>query len=126
MFCLLLAVSFFFFLARLIAVVSIISVVLYVILALWQPVLEFQLPALLFVLCLICFVFVVCTCFVWRTKAETRARVSRPQISSSPRPLPPVILLQAVPKRLPCFGCLAILDAVCCYLLLFLLYINVK
>ena len=46
---------FIFFLSRFIAVVSI---VLYVIRALWPSVLQFQLPALLFV----CVLFVVCTC----------------------------------------------------------------
>ena len=38
----------------------------------------------------------------------------------------PVILLQAVPRRLFCFGSLVILDVVCRYLSLFLSYINIK
>ena len=38
----------------------------------------------------------------------------------------PVILLLAVPRRLFCFGSLVILDAVCRYLSLFLLYINIE
>ena len=33
----------------------------------------------------LCFVFVVCRCFILRTKAELRARVGRPQTSSSPQ-----------------------------------------
>ena len=48
-----------------------------------------QLPALL-----LCFVCVVCRCFIWRTKAELRARVGRPQTSSSP----PVIFIAGRPK----------------------------
>ena len=51
-----------------------------------------QLPALLFVC--IRFVFVVRSCFFWRTIAELRARVGRPQTSSSP----PVIFIAGRPK----------------------------
>ena len=40
------------------------------------------------------------------------------------KPPPPVILLLAVPRRLFCFGSLVILDVVCRYLSLFLLYFN--
>ena len=39
---------------------------------------------------------------------------------------PSVILLLAVPRRLFCFGSLVILDVLCRYLSLFLLYINIK
>ena len=56
-------------------------------------------------------------------KAGPRARVGPPQTSLSP---PPVILLLTVPRRLFCFGSLVILDVVCRYLLLFLLYINTR
>ena len=42
----------------------------------------------------VCFVCVVYICFIWRTKAELRARVGRPQTSSSP----PVIFLAGRPK----------------------------
>ena len=73
-------------------------------------------------LCFILFVFVVHSCFVWLTKAEARARVGRPQTSSSP----PVILLLAVPRRLFCFNSLVILDVTRCYIWLFTLYINIK
>ena len=38
----------------------------------------------------------------------------------------PVILLLVVPRRLFCFDSLVILDVVCRYLSLFLLYINIK
>ena len=38
----------------------------------------------------------------------------------------PVILLLAVPRQLFCFGSLVILDVVCRYRSLFLLYINIK
>ena len=38
----------------------------------------------------------------------------------------PVILLLAVLRQLFFFGSLVILDAVCCYFLFFLLYINIK
>ena len=60
--------------------------------------------------------------FIWRTKAELRARVGRPQTSSSP----PVILLLAVPRRLFCFGSFVVLVVVFRYLSLCLLYINTK
>ena len=68
------------------------------------------------------YVFVVLSCFEWGTKAEPRARVDRPQTSSSP----PVISLLAVPGRLFCFGSLVILEVACCDLWLFSLYINIK
>ena len=42
----------------------------------------------------LCFVFVVCRCFIWRTKTELRARVGRPQTSSSL----PVIFIAGRPK----------------------------
>ena len=53
----------------------------------------------------------------------------RPQSSRSPPPPhthSPVILLLAVLRRLFCFAFLVILDVVCRYLSLFLLYINIK
>ena len=37
-----------------------------------------------------------------------------------------LVLFLAVPRRLFCFGSLVILDVVCRYLSLFLLYINIK
>ena len=43
-----------------------------------------------------------------------------------PPPPPPAILLLAVTRRLFCFGSLVILDVVCRYLSLFLLYINIE
>ena len=46
------------------------------------------------------------------------------KLVEAPLPAPPVILLLVAPRRLFCFGSLMILDVVCCYLLLFLLYIN--
>ena len=64
----------------------------------------------------LCFVFVACRCFIWRTKAELRARVGQPQTDSSPQ----VILLLAVPRRLFCFGYLVVLDVVFRYSSLFL------
>ena len=39
---------------------------------------------------------------------------------------PPSNLLLAVPTRLFCFGSLVVLDVVCRYLLLFVLYINIE
>ena len=46
-------------------------------------------------MCFSHFVFVVfLTCFVWCSKAEARARVGRPQTSSSP----PVIFIAGRPK----------------------------
>ena len=50
---------FIFFLADFITVVAIVSIVLYVFLALWPPVLQFQLPALLFVRVLFVLLFVL-------------------------------------------------------------------
>ena len=103
---------------------------LYVILALWPPVLQFQLLALLFVGDIFVLFFVVRSCLVWLTKAEPRARAGRPQTSSSPPPPPPpppaVILLLAVPRRLFCFGSLVVLNVVFRYLSLLLLYININ
>ena len=43
-----------------------------------------------------------------------------------PPPPPPVILLLTAPGRLFCFGSLVIVDVVCRYLSLFLLYIKYK
>ena len=40
--------------------------------------------------------------------------------------LPNYLLVLAVPRRLFCFGSLVILDVVCRYLSLFVLYINIK
>ena len=51
-------------------------------------------------ICLVCNCSIVATCpsihscFIWRTKAELRARVGRPQTSSSP----PVIFIAGRPK----------------------------
>ena len=61
---------------------------------------------------------------VWGTKTELRASVGGSQTSWSP--LPPVILLLAVPMWLFCFGSLVISDVVCRYLSFFFLYINIK
>ena len=55
------------------------------------------------------------------TKAELLARVGRPQKVEAP-----VISLQAVQKRLFCFGSLMILEVACCYLGLFSLYMSIK
>ena len=63
------------------------------ILALWPPVLQYQLPVLLFV-CFVRFVFPVRSCCIWKTKAEARARVGRLQTSSSP----PIIFIAGRPK----------------------------
>ena len=105
---------FLFSIARFIAIVS----VLHLILALWPSGLN---PAARFAFCLyfIRFVFVVHSFFFWWTKAELRARVGRPQTSSSP----PVIFIAG---RLFCFGSLVILDVARWYLWLFTLYINIK
>ena len=37
--------------------------------------------------------YLLCFCFVWRPKAELRARVGRPQTSSSPPVIPKAALL---------------------------------
>ena len=86
MFCFLLVVLLFiFFLARFIAVMSVCLVRDSSIVATYPSI-----PAARFAsrLCFIRKVVVVGTCFIWRTKAEARARVGRPQTSSSPHPLP--------------------------------------
>ena len=49
-----------------------------------------------------------------------RGLVDRKSVEASS----PVILLLAVPRRLFCFGSLAVLDVVCGYLLFFLLYVK--
>ena len=56
-------------------------------------------------------------------KSILRPLVLKLLIDLKPPP-PPVILLLAVPRRLFCFGSLVILDVVCRYLSLFLLYFN--
>ena len=73
----------FFLLARFIVVVSVVSICFVCNFSIVATCPSIQLPALLFV-CLL--FFVVCKCFIWRTKAELRARVGRPQTSSSPPP----------------------------------------
>ena len=70
----------------------------------------------------LCCVFVVCRCFIWRTKAELRAGVGRPQTSSSP----PSNFIAFRPRRLFCFSSLVVLDVLFRYLSLILLYINIK
>ena len=66
------------------------------ILSLLPPVLQFQLPALLFVCILFVLLLFFCSWFVGSTKAEPRARVGRPQTSSSP----PVIFIAGRPKTM--------------------------
>ena len=113
--CLLLVVLFFlqFILARFIAVVPIVSV-LYVILALWPPAFQHQLPALLFV-CVLFVLFLLFVVVFLVNQNRTKARFGRREISSSapPSPRPSVISLLAVPRRLFCFGSLVILDVAC-------------
>ena len=57
-----------------------------------------------------------------------KARIDRLQTatSKSTPPPPSTILLLAVPRRLICFASLVILDVVCRYLSLFVLYINIE
>ena len=128
-FCLLLVVLFFFslsFQARFIVVVSIVFI------------------------CLVCDSSIVATCpsmpsarfvfffvfFVWAqfvlfllffffvNQSRTKGEVGRQKTSSST----PVILSLADPRRLFCVGSYVILDVtvVCCYFLLFLLYISIE
>ena len=59
--------------------------VLYVILALWISVARF-----VFCLCFNRFYHGVRSCFVWRTKAEPKARVGRPQLIQAPPASPPL------------------------------------
>ena len=80
--------------------------VLYVILALWPPALQCQLPALLFV----CVLFVSFLLFVVVLSGEPgqnqgRGLVDRKLVQAPPPPPPPppVILLLAFPRRLFCF-----------------------
>ena len=95
--------------------------VLYAILALWPPALQFQLAALLFV-CVFLFVVVLSGD---PKQNQGRGLVDRKLVQAPPPP-PLVILLLAVPRRLFCVGSLVILDAVCRYLSLFLLHINIE
>ena len=67
--------------------------VLYVILALWPPVLQYQLPALLFD-CFIRFVFLVRSSCVWWAGAGAGAGVGLPQAGS----VPPVFFIAGRPK----------------------------
>ena len=87
------------------------------ILALWPPVLQFQLPALLFV----CALFVLVLLFVLILSGESKQRQGRGLVDSKLVQPPTVIS-----RRLFCFGSLVILDVVCRYLSLFLLYINIE
>ena len=81
----------FFFLARFIVVVSVVSICLVCNFSIVATCPSIQLPALLFVYVL--FLLFV-DFFIWRTKAELRARVGQPQTSSSP----PVIFIADRPK----------------------------
>ena len=88
-----------------------------------ESALQFQLPVLLFV----CVLFVLFLLFVvilscGPKQNQGRGLVDRKQVQAPS--LPPVILLLAVPRWLFCFDSLVILDVVCRYLSLFLLYIN--
>ena len=129
LFCLLLLVLFFlsfYFLARFIVVVLLCLFDLHVILALWPPAFQFQPPALFFV----CVLFVLFLLFVVVLSGELkqnqgRGLVDRKLVQASPL-TSAVILMLAVPRRLFCFGSLVILVVMCCYLLFFLLYINIE
>ena len=88
------------------------------ILALWPPVLQFQQSALLFV----CDLFVLFLLFVDVLSGELKQKQRRGLVD---RKLV-IILLLAVPRQLFCFSSLVILDMVCRYLSLFMLYINIK
>ena len=59
-----------------------------------------------------------------RTKCEGWSTAN--YLKSTPPPTPPGILLLVVLRRLFCFGSLVILDVVCRYLSLFVLYINIE
>ena len=96
--------------------------VLCVILALWPPVLQFQLPALLFG-CVLLLLFVVV--LSGETKQnQGRGLVDRKLVQA---PLPPSNFIAGRLKGgLFCFGSLVILDVAWCHLWLFSLYINIK
>ena len=101
--------------------------VLYVMLALW-PHLSFNTSCPLFFLFVFySFCFIVCSCFVWGTKAESRARgLADRKLVQAPPPPPPSNFIAGFPRQLFCFGSLVILDVACCYLWLFSLYLNIK
>ena len=90
-------------------------VVFFVVTCLSKPAARFD-----FCLCYIRFV-VVCCCF----SGEPNENQGRGLVGHKLVQAPSVSLL-AVPRRLFCFGFLVILDVACCYLWLFLLYINIK
>ena len=118
LFCLLLVVRLN-ILARFIVVVFVVSICLVCIFRIVATCPSIQLPALLFV-CVLFLLFV--DVLSGEPKAALRARVGRPQTSSSP----PVIFIAGRPKAVLCFGSLVILDVARCYLWLFTLYINIK
>ena len=77
-------------------------------------------------LCFICFVFLL---FVVDLSGEPKQNQGRGLVDRKlvPAPPAPVILLLAVPKRrLYCSGSFVILDVVCRYLSLIVLYINIE
>ena len=74
-----------------------------------------------FVLVLWCDTFVVIVSSDESMQNQGRGLVDRKLVNPPP---PPAILLLAIPRRLFCVCSLMILDVVCRYLSLFVLYIN--
>ena len=98
------------------------SICLIRILAFRPLVLQFQLPSLL----LVCVLFVLFLFFVVVLSGEPKQKQGRGLVDRKLVQAPQYFLLQAVPRRLFCFGSLVILDVARCYLWLFTLYINKK
>ena len=92
--------------------------ILYKNLALWPPALQYQLPALLFCLCVIRFVVVL--------SGELKQNQGRGLVDRQLVQGPQVILLLAVPRRHFCCGSLVALDVACNSVLLFLLDIKLE
>ena len=105
---------FHFFLARFIAVVSIVSICLVYDSSIVAAALQYQLPALLFVCVLfVLFCFVVRSCFFQENQSRTKGEGWSTANKFKPDPSPPVISLLAVTRRLFCFGSLVNLVCVC-------------
>ena len=95
--------------------------VLYVNLALWTPVFQCQLPALLFV----CVIIVLFSVFVVVLSSEPKQNQGRGLVDHK-LVQAPSNFIAGRPKAALLFWSLLSLDVACCYLWLFSLYINIK
>ena len=89
--------------------------------ALWPPILQCKLPALLFV----CISFTLFLLFVFVLSGEPKQNHGRGLVDRRLVQAPSNFIADP-PKLLFCFVSCVILDVACCYLWLFSLYINMK